>query len=98
MRGQSDGQKFENISATTSPFTLVGGAYALDAVATWGGGNVTLQRLGPDGATWINADATAISLTANGTSGAVALPGGSYRIAVTTATGVYASLNRCPGE
>lgn len=86
---------FKNISATPAAFTLSGGVYVLDAVATWGGGSLTLQRLGPDGSTLLDA---ATALTANGTSGAIALPPGSYRLTIATATAVYVTVVRVPGE
>ena len=94
MRATADGQLFANIAATTSGFALSGGLYSLNAVATWGGGNVALQVLGPDATTWITA---LTALTANGgTTGY--LPSGQYRVAVTTATAVYAALSRIPGD
>jgi hypothetical protein len=40
-----------------------GGAYGLSVVATFGGGNVQLQLLGPDGSTWLNVGS---AITANG--------------------------------
>jgi hypothetical protein len=86
---------FSNISATPAAFLLEGGAYVLDVVATWGGGSVTLNRLGPDGSTYL---AAVTALTATGTSGAVALPKGRYQLAIATATAVYASVVRVPGE
>lgn len=90
-----DGVHFSNISATPAAFNLRGGVYALDVIATWGGGSVTLSRLGPDGSTYLTA---ATALTANGTSGGVALPPGTYELIIATATAVYASLTRIPGE
>lgn len=65
--------------------TEIGGRFLGDAMGTWGGGNVQLQRLGPDGSTWLNYGA---AITANGAA-AVELAPGSYRAVVTTATGVY---------
>jgi|GEM_PF-2953412 hypothetical protein len=86
---------WSNISATPAQFSLLGGTYALDAVATWGGGSVKLQRVGPDGSTLIDA---ATSMTANGTSGALSLTPGKYQLTIATATAVYASVTRIPGE
>lgn len=85
---------WENLSATPADFSLMGGVYALDVIGT-GFGTVTLQRKGPDDSTFINA-ATAIS--ANGTSGAISLPPGLYRLTIATTTGVYATLTRIPGD
>lgn len=93
MRAQ-EGQLFSNISATTASFPLKGGKYGHAAVATWGGGSVTLQVLAPDGTTWLTA-ATAFS--ANGFA-VIDIPPGEYRYAVATATAVHASIQRVPGE
>jgi len=94
MRGY-ESFAWSNISATPSQFSILGGTYALDAVATWSTGSVKLQRVGPDGSTLIDA---ATSMTANGTSGALSLTPGKYQLTITTATAVYASLTRIPGE
>jgi hypothetical protein len=96
MRGH-ESFAWSNISATPAQFSLLGGTYVLDAVATWSTGSVKLQRVGPDGSTLID-PATAASLTANGTSGALSLPPGKYQLTIATATAVYASLTRIPGE
>ena len=95
MRAQ-EGFKHSALGATSSDsFELTGGAYAMDAIATWNAGSITLQRLGPDGATYITA---ATALSADGTTGALALPPGTYKIAVATATGIWVSVSRIPGE
>lgn len=96
MRG-NESVKFTDISADTSAFELKGGAYTLDVVATFGGGSVALERLGPDGSTWLTLE-SALTITAAGSSGAVALPPGSYRLNLTTASAVYATVTRVPGE
>lgn len=84
---------------STAEFKLDGGAYAMDATsASWGGGTATLQRLGPNGSSWITADTAAVITAANGTTGAMALPGGTYRVTVATATGVAIQVSRVPGE
>lgn len=69
----------------------LGGKYRLRAVATFGGGSVALQTLGPDGTTWI--PVANASLTAAGDV-EVNLPKGQYRVLNTTATAVYADLVR----
>jgi len=79
---------FSNISATTAAFTLRGGNYGITCHATFGGGNVVLQRLATDGASWIN---VITALTADGYASAN-LPSGSYRIAITTATAVFCDV------
>ena len=92
----TDGKYFSNISATTSAFSLRGGKYAAEAIATWGGGSAKLQRLGPDGSTYILVS-SGTDFTANGYVTAN-LPAGNYKLAVATATGVYASPRRIPGQ
>lgn len=82
-------------AANSANFPLVGGAYALDVIATWNSGSLTLQRLGPDNATFITA---ATALTADGTSGSLALPPGTYRFLVASATNLWAQIVRIPGE
>lgn len=81
-------QSFSNISATTAAFTLRGGAYGMTVSATFNGGTVTLQRLAADGTTYVTA------LTAFSAAGyqSVNLPSGTYKIAVATATAVYADV------
>jgi hypothetical protein len=90
-----DSVNFQNISADTANFVLTGGAYVLDANGNFNSGTVTLQRLGPDGATFITA---ATALSANGTSGSIALPPGVYKLAVASATALYVSVIRIPAE
>ena len=71
-----------------------GGRYLLVASATWGGGNIKLQILGPDGATYL--DLPSATLSANGTL-TVYLPDNAVvKLDITTATAVYAALRRCP--
>ena len=81
-------QTFSNISATTATFTLRGGNYGVTCKATWGGGNVVLQRLSPDATSYVN---VITALTADGYANNN-LPGGTYRLAVTTATAVYCDV------
>lgn len=83
----------DNASATGSPAVWGGGRGVFTAVATWGGGNVTLQYLGPNGSTWLTA---ATALTADGLV-AFELPPGQIRAAVTTATAVYARADQSKG-
>lgn len=94
MASGAEGQLFSNISATTAAFRLLGGKYAVAAVATFGGGSVKLQTLGPDGSTWLSV-AAATDLSAAGY-GLVDLPAGQYRFTIATATAVYASVTRIP--
>lgn len=86
----------DNIAATTAAFPLAGGAYWFEVAATFGGGTVKLQKLGPDDVTWFDVGTTTTLTAAGGAS--VALPQGSYRVNIATATAVYASVVRIPGE
>jgi hypothetical protein len=79
---------FKNVAATQGPFTLRGGSYGVSAIATWGGGSLTLQRLADDGATYVTC-LTAFS--ANGYA-SVNLPAGTYQFAIATATAVYCDI------
>jgi hypothetical protein len=91
MASGGDGKIFSNISATTASFPLFGGEYGITAsCASWGGGTVQLEVLGPDQATWI---AAATALSANGFQ-VIDLPPGSYQLALTNASAVYASVAR----
>ncbi len=89
-----DSQEFSNIAANTAAFKLQGGYYMVAAVATFGGGSVELQALGPDQSTWLSLP-TALKLTANGTIAGY-LPPGQYRFTIATATGVYCSVAGVP--
>jgi hypothetical protein len=73
----ADAHSESNIAATTATFFLKGGTYQMSVVgATFG--TVTLQRLGPDGSTYLTA-ATAVA--ANGIAN-VTLARGTYRLAI----------------
>ena len=94
MSDPVDSKEFSNIAATTAAFTLNGGYYMVAAVATFGGGSVELQMLGPDQSTWLSAP-TALKLSAAGTIAGY-LPPGQYRFAIATATAVYCSVAGVP--
>lgn len=79
---------FKNISATPAPFTLRGGNYGVTAHATWGGGSVTLQRLSPDGSTYVT---VLTAFAADGYQNAN-LPSGTYQLLVATATAIYVDV------
>ena len=89
----SDAVQVKN-NVADAPKFLVGGLYELSGIGTWSAGNVEVQQLALDGTTWI---ATGTKLTANGVA-TIYLAPGQYRLVVTTATGVYASLARVPLE
>lgn len=74
-----------------------GGRGVFTAVATFGGGSVALQFLGPDGSTAVPAVNSATGVAASLTSaGAVLvdLPPCRVRAVATTATAVYARFDR----
>ena len=70
-------QTFTNINATSGTFVLYGGEYAVDVIGSTFG-TVTLQRLGPDGSTWLTA---LTAFAANGTASVDLCPG-QYRLAL----------------
>jgi hypothetical protein len=90
----TDSKTFSNISATTAPFNLKGGNYQVCAVATFGGGSVKLETLGPDGSTYLPVN-SATSLSANGCGNTYAAPG-QFEIVIATATAVYVSVAAIP--
>lgn len=76
----------------------VGGNHVLDVCGDFtSSANVVLQRLGPDGVTWLNA---ATAVTANAISAVLGLIPGSYRMHIVSGstTGLYARLTRVPTE
>jgi hypothetical protein len=79
---------FSNLSVTPATFALRGGLYYV-AVNAAGSGSVTLQRLGPDGTTYITC-LTAFATTSG--SATVQLPQGTYKLAIATFTAVYAEI------
>lgn len=89
MYNKVEQQTFSNISATTAAFTLRGGTYGVTVKAT-GFGTVKLQRLAPDGATYVSVS-TDTDFAADGYA-SVNLPAGTYRFEITTATAVYADI------
>jgi len=86
---------FNNISATTSSFIWPGGKGSFRArSASWGGGSASLEMLLPDQATWV-AVGTDTTKTSDG-GGNFELDPCELRVAIATATGVYAQVNRVP--
>lgn len=83
----------ENASADSAYFKVGGGRYCFIVSATFGGGSVALEILGPDGSTAIAIPSA--SLTSN-TAVVVDLPPGQVRANITTATAVYAQLVSIP--
>lgn len=94
MRSPQAQRPFVNAAAGSITFELTGGAYVLDLTAT-GAGTCDMYRLGPDGATYFS---VMTQMTANGTSGALALPPGVYKVTVAGFTAIFVSVVRVPGE
>lgn len=94
-----------NASATSAAGQWPGGRGSLDVVGTFGGASVTLQYLGPDGATWLDLKTmdpstgaqTAVALTAAGSIGFM-LPPCPIRVAVSggAPSGLFAQASRVP--
>ncbi len=85
----------EAASATSTTDTVwPGGLGMFTAEATFGGGSVSLQVMAPTG-TWmaVGADTT---LTAAGAAGFILPNGARIRVAITTATAVYAYASVMP--
>jgi hypothetical protein len=98
--------KFSNF-ATDQTFNLTqGGLYMGSVVATFGGGSVKLQILGPDGTTYLDIFAAydaagaeqdePINSWTAAEAKALYLSPGAYRLHVTTASAIYASVVRIP--
>ncbi len=108
MRAQESFKINNQAAGTFGPYSLDGGVYQLSAHATWGGGNLILQQILPDGATALTlfgepqtgaTPATWVgSLLADGAVIFKYLPPGSYQLVSTTATAMYAALTRVPLE
>lgn len=108
-----DGFSFKNQGAgTLGPYQVQGGKYMATVSATFGGGNVELQRLAADGSTYVpirrhqevwNGTAS-VNVESNdgnyATAGAfpIDLAPGTYQVVITTASAVYFNLSRIPGE
>lgn len=107
MTSAYEAVSFSNIAASTAAFPLtLGGRYSVSVIATFGGGSVKLQKLGPDGSTFLDiqspfnnagteVDLVISTFSANGTKDFVLAPG-EYKFVIATATAVYISLARCP--
>ncbi len=70
------------VTSTGSLFQLAGGKYWLAAVGTFNSATVTLQRVGPDGNTFITA-ATGLTAAGGNTSD---LPPGTYQVTISGST------------
>ena len=82
-------------TGASTTFPLSGGRYQFQvATATFGGGNVVVQQLGCDGATWLP---VATALTAVGAN-VFEVPPGQFRFFSVTATAIDAMVARIPGE
>jgi hypothetical protein len=96
--------KYQDVAAGTyGPFTVQGGLYQLDVIATFGGGDLYLEQLGPDQTTWLakyvaptSAPTSPVNtITASGSYQA-SLPPGQYRLVFTTGSAGYFTLCRVP--
>lgn len=92
LNDSTNGVNFTGLSADTASFRLLGGYYGFTVNATWGGGSVVIKVLMPDGTTYISCST---SYAADSTD-VLALPAGTYKIAITTATAVQGSLTPIP--
>lgn len=70
------------ITPTSSRFQLCGGKYWFAAVGSFNSGTATLQRVGPDANTMVNA-ATALTAAGGNTSD---LPPGTYQVTISGST------------
>ena len=107
MRSQESYRQSNVAAATFGPIILEGGCYQLSAKATWGGGNVILQQLMPDSATYVTLFGQPSSATPNTWVALLAadgvltfpfLPPGTYQIVYATGTAGYFALTRVPLE
>lgn len=85
-------QLLENANSTGDPFSFAGGKAMFRVVGTFGGTTITLESLGPDGATYVPMSA-GVSAAGQET---FDLPRGIYKAVVTggTPSGLYADLIR----
>ncbi len=107
MRSGDGFQVSNQAAATFGPFRLLGGRYQLSAKATWGGGNVILQQIMPDGTTAVTLFGQPSSATPNTWVGLLSadgvltfldLPPGSYQLVYATGTAGYFNLTMVPQE
>lgn len=85
-----------NAAATSASLQWPGGQGVFSAVGTFGGATLSLQFMGPDGSTWIDAG-VGTTLTAAG-AGIFFLPPSPIRCTVTggSPSGLYARAQRVP--
>jgi hypothetical protein len=92
MATSTEAVPFQNIGATTAPFTLKGGRYDILAKAT-GAGTMGLKMQGADGAAFVPVHTAFAAVTGFAT---VDLPPGVFKFVIASFTGVYASICRVP--
>ena len=93
MRAQESVQ-WTDIDATPAQFALNGGVYVLALVGTFGGsGAVVISQVLPDGSSLAP---THTALAADGITGPLYLPPGSYELTVTDTTAITANVTRVP--
>lgn len=105
MRATGDAQTFTwSATGASAAFDLLGGTYQLMGFsANWNGGNLAIQQLLLDGATWANVTGTtggtsASTVTSNTTEVTLPLAPGQYRFNVTTTTAGIANICRVPND
>lgn len=99
MASSTESVIFSNIAATTAAFTLKGGRYLFNAVATFGGGSVALHGLMADGSTFAavpDIAGNAVSVTVAGWKTTDLAPG-QYKFVIATATAVFVGVASVPG-
>jgi hypothetical protein len=90
MASNNNGGIFNLGSASSAQFTLLGGRYAVSVIATFNGGSVDLQALGPDLSTFLSVLNSAFTTNGNAI---VYLPGGQYKWVVVSATVSFAAVS-----
>jgi hypothetical protein len=97
MRAQEAVRPFVNAApGTSATFELKGGAYVIDFVGT-GTGTVVLNRLGPDGTTFLPVTLPA-AVTVSAVSQSFGLPQGQYNVVITTTTANSVTVARVQAE
>lgn len=109
MRAPENYHYTQSLTGNGTAFAInFGGVFQVSVVATFSGGTVELQVLGPDGSTWLSiydtfnnagteADLIVGKFSANGAKN-LSLAPGQYRYVLTTATALSANISRVPYE
>lgn len=84
-------QFWNNIAATPNDFNLDAGVYGLTLALTSGGAATALQKLLPDGVTYVSVMGT-FAFGATGGYAVFQLPAGQYRLLLTAAVGLIGEI------